>query len=304
MKHIACFIEKKINFNYIMNVDINSVTGLPLYENIFTNLNINPIFILIILVVIISYFIIFNYFGSDNLGMDNNSNNELSILWIIGISIFFILILVNGLNYFLNTDIITNIKDIFTSTPEIDLHLSNLTGNSSINNNEEQQGEEIVPEIEFYEEVYHIPGNNYSYDNAKALCKAYNGKLANYKQIEEAYKEGAEWCSYGWSDNQMAYYPTQYKSWEKLQKIKGHEHDCGRPGINGGYIDNPNVRFGVNCYGHKPKRTALEAELMKDNQEFPITQKDINLENKIEYWRSRLSDILVAPFNRDRWSRI
>ena len=33
---------------------------------------------------------------------------------------------------------------------------------------------------------------------------------------------------------------------EKLQKIKGHEHDCGRPGINGGYIDNPNVRFGVN----------------------------------------------------------
>ena len=32
---------------------------------------------------------------------------------------------------------------------------------------------------------------------------------------------------------------------------------CGLPGINGGYIDNPNIRFGVNCYGYKPKITPI-----------------------------------------------
>ena len=302
MKHIACFTEKKIKFNYIMDIDINSVTGLPLYQNIFSNLNINPIFIIIIFVVLVGYLIIFNYFGNNNLGMNyNDSGSELSIVWIIAIAIFFILVSINGLNYFLNTDIVTNIKNIFTSTPEIDLHLNNLMGSFDNRNDNDKN---TVPEIEFYEEVYHIPGNNYTYDNAKALCKAYNGKIANYKQIEEAYKEGGEWCGYGWSDNQMALYPTQYKSWEKLQKIKGHQHDCGRPGINGGYIDNPNVRFGVNCYGHKPKRTALEAELMKENREFPITQKEININNQIDYWRSRLDNILVAPFNRNSWSRL
>jgi hypothetical protein len=43
----------------------------------------------------------------------------------------------------------------------------------------------------------------------------------------------------------MAFYPTQKTTWDKLQKIKGHKHDCGGPGINGGFIQNPRVRFGV-----------------------------------------------------------
>ena len=49
----------------------------------------------------------------------------------------------------------------------------------------------------------------------------------------------------------MALYPIN-QTWKKFQKIEGHEHDCGRPGLNGGYIKNPNVRFGVNCYGTNP----------------------------------------------------
>ena len=93
------------------------------------------------------------------------------------------------------------------------------------------------------------------------------------------------------------------KTWDKLQKIEGHENDCGRPGINGGFIDNPNVRFGVNCYGHKPKITPLEAQLMKNNKEFPITRRNQEFQEKVEYWRNRISDILVSPFNRKSWSR-
>ena len=69
-------------------------------------------------------------------------------------------------------------------------------------------------------QVFHIPDNKYDYDNAKAICNAYGARLATVKEMQEAYDEGADWCSYGWSDGQMALYPTQYDKWAKLQKIK------------------------------------------------------------------------------------
>ena len=94
----------------------------------------------------------------------------------------------------------------------------------------------IPSEIMMGEQVFNVPSNSYTYTDAVALCKAYGAKLANYKQIENSYKKGGEWCNYGWSDDQMALFPTQQATWDKLQTIKGHENDCGRPGINGGYI--------------------------------------------------------------------
>jgi len=102
----------------------------------------------------------------------------------------------------------------------------------------------------------------------------------------------------------MAFFPTQEEKWNKLQKIEGHEHDCGRPGINGGYIANPNVAFGVNCYGYKPAITNDEAEQMQNQQLYPKTNKEIMFDKKVDYWRSNLSDIMVSPFNSDNWSII
>ena len=93
--------------------------------------------------------------------------------------------------------------------------------------------------------LYHLPAehvtietdektyvNKYTYDQAKAVCKAFDGDLAKYEQLEDAYDKGASWCSYGWSSNQLALYPTQKSTYDKLQEIKGHKNDCGRPGIN------------------------------------------------------------------------
>ena len=100
----------------------------------------------------------------------------------------------------------------------------------------------------------------------------------------------------------MALYPTQYEKWENLQKIKGHEHDCGRPGVNGGYIANPNVRFGVNCYGYKPEITPEESDLMQNTSIYPRTKKEIDFEKRVDYWRNKLPEILVAPFNNNNWS--
>ena len=139
---------------------------------------------------------------------------------------------------------------------------------------------------------------------AKAICKAYGGRLANYKEIEDAYNNGGEWCSYGWSEDQMALFPTQYDKWQKLQSHEKHKHDCGRPGINGGFIDNPNVRFGVNCYGKKRNITKNEDDIMNMQEEEPQTAEEIRFDKKVNYWKNKLPEIMISPFNSENWSRI
>ena len=99
----------------------------------------------------------------------------------------------------------------------------------------------------------------------------------------------------------MALFPTQQKTFDNLQKIEGHENDCGRPGINGGYMVNPQLRFGVNCYGNKPKITAEEENLMKTTPLYPVTMKDIAFQKRVDYWKSKVTDILVSPFNSTTW---
>jgi hypothetical protein len=133
------------------------------------------------------------------------------------------------------------------------------------------------------------------------LCQAYGANLATYKQIEDSYKSGGEWCNYGWSAGQMALFPTQQKTFDTLQNIKGHENDCGRPGINGGYMINPQLRFGVNCYGNKPKITSEEEELMKTTTPYPETAEDIAFQKRVDYWKNKVDDILVSPFNYNTW---
>ena len=133
------------------------------------------------------------------------------------------------------------------------------------------------------------------------MCKAYGADLASYDQVEKAYNNGAEWCNYGWSANQLALFPTQKKTYENLQKIPGHENDCGRAGVNGGYIDNPNIKFGVNCYGYKPKITNEEEELMKTATPYPESAQDIAFQKRVDYWKNKVDEILVSPFNYSSW---
>ena len=100
----------------------------------------------------------------------------------------------------------------------------------------------------------------------------------------------------------MALFPTQKSTWTELQSVKGHENDCGRPGINGGYIANENVRFGANCYGYKPKINQVEKDMMDSSSIYPKTMEDIKQEKRVEHWKRKIPDILVAPFNNKVWS--
>jgi hypothetical protein len=154
-------------------------------------------------------------------------------------------------------------------------------------------------------EVFNIANNLYTYDDAQAICKAYGARLATYDDIEEAYDDGGEWCNYGWSANQMAFFPTQKSTWENLQKTKNHKNDCGRPGVNGGYFDNPNIRFGVNCYGKKPQPTDKEKTMMEYNkiQQYPMTPEERAIDEKVKYWKDNAATRLnINSFNTNEWS--
>jgi hypothetical protein len=286
-----------------MDVNLNSITGIPYSTNYLTNLGTNPTVLLVITVIIILYYVLFASLGvakGQPIGETvSNSAQGIVMLEVLLWGVFVVLLLLNGMSYIFNIDITASIKNLFTAIPEIDIKVDTA----------EVPQDDVIPETTVQElttakQVFHVPGNKYTYENSKAICKAYGGRLANYDEINKAYDEGADWCSYGWSDKQMALFPTQKEKWEHLQKIKGHEHDCGRQGINGGYIANPNVRFGVNCYGYKPKITKEEVDLMANTPLYPRTQREIDFDKRVNYWRDKLPEILVAPFNNNNWSII
>ena len=100
------------------------------------------------------------------------------------------------------------------------------------------------------------------------------------------------------------YFLKKKKNTIQLQKIEGHEHDCGRPGINGGYIANPSIKFGVNCYGVKPLITQEESDLMKTMTPYPETEKDKAFQAEVNSLKNKISEILLSPFNYKSWTQI
>jgi len=265
----------------------------------------NPVVLVVLTVIIMMYYLLFSYLGT--VGTTSTpvpSSPGMTFFEIMLWGVFVFLILINGLQYFFQVDIKTSIKNLFTPIPEIDIAVTTPPDQITEDDKYIDDSGEIVPEIMRHKQVFHVPDNKYTYNDAKAVCAAYGAKLADYSQVESAYKNGAEWCGYGWSANQMALYPTQKTTWDGLQKIEGHEHDCGRPGINGGYIANENVRFGANCYGYKPKITELEREIMENQRVFPMTKKERQFEEKVNEFRQKLPDILVSPFNYNKWSQV
>jgi hypothetical protein len=265
--------------------------------NYINNFVLNPAVFIIIILIILGYLIIFSSLGNNNsdggVNLESNANYGQRYLGILVIIIIVILILINGFQYFFSINVSAYLKNLFTNKPEIDIVV-----NTPVQDDDSTPS---IPEIKFRKQVFNVPGNHYSYTDAKAICNAYDAELATYQQVESAYKNGGEWCNYGWSDGQMALFPTQQQTFDNLQKIKGHEHDCGRPGVNGGYIANPNIKFGVNCYGNKPKITQDEEELMKTASPYPKTMQEIEFQKKVDYWKNKIGEIIVSPFNYNMW---
>lgn len=150
--------------------------------------------------------------------------------------------------------------------------------------------------------VFNVSRNIYAYSDANAVCSAFGAELATYDQVKHAFDNGADWCNYGWIKGQMAVYPTQKGTYEKMQKGSPEQRTaCGKIGVNGGYFDNPDLRFGVNCYGKRPEKSATD-ELQEGGVQLPESPEEIEYDKKVQKFREQLATATVLPFNRSQWS--
>jgi len=228
-------------------------------------------------------------------------------------SLFITLICVFIINFFKYVFGISLMNLIFGANNELVKLWKNLPDEfnyDACGNKTDTEKPEIADDVSVpKEEVFHISNNLYDFDDAKAVCKSFDSKLATYDQIEIAYNGGAEWCGFGWSENQQILYPTQKDTWGKLQKLSPEKpnHDCGRPGINGGFIPNKNIKFGVNCYGVKPSATDLDLNRLKHSNTEPIQPKTIQdkiIDAKVKYWKENKDSMLIVDsFNKKQWSQ-
>lgn len=173
-----------------------------------------------------------------------------------------------------------------------------------------------VPEIEKpiqkkkEKEVFNIDNNNFTYEQAGLVCDAYNSELATYPQLLEAHRKGANWCNYGWSANKMALYPTQAEHYNKLQLGPDNKKkSCGKPGVNGGIFKDTALKFGVNCYGYKPRADPSKI-IYEDDENYNIKKNltsDEGLEkmNFLYKYKDMIKngELEVRPFNNDKWSK-
>ena len=285
-------------------VGLNEVSGMFSWMDGKIDEFIKPrVIVLILVVVAMAYFVINALAGGGSAESDNKEgalSANVSIIEIFLWAIFIVIVLLNGFQYFFNTNITTEISNLFSTKPQITIS--------------QAVPEEAVaaaadlgagPSMKMRKQVFHIPASIYDYDNAKALCNAYGADLANIDQMEEAHKSGAEWCSYGWSDNQMILYPTQKSTWDELQKSSdpAKKNSCGRPGINGGYFEDASKKLGVNCYGPKPDMNPSSSKLMASVQNYEAGKMlNPEHESRVKQMREKINDIVIAPFNKGAWS--
>jgi hypothetical protein len=173
----------------------------------------------------------------------------LTVLIIIGGIFVCLIFFVFNQNILLELLIVISLIVLFFMTGQHFIS-TNISLNTSLDNDSATVGITVDPTADLSPDLsgngaYFIPGE-YTYDEAVQVCQKDNAVIANIGQIYDAYNKGKEWCEYGWSDEMMALYPTQSSTWENLKK--DNKKTCGRPGVNGGYTNNSNVKIGVNCY--------------------------------------------------------
>jgi hypothetical protein len=177
---------------------------------------------------------------------------------------------------------------------------SDLNGVNSVSNNVISQIQGNIQKDQ--DEVFNVGGNHYTYNDAEAICKSFDAEIADYDQIENAYNNGGEWCNYGWSKGQMALFPTQKNTWNKLQDNDKTKNNCGRPGINGGFMANPALRFGVNCFGKKPDKRSIDYTPISDT--VVTNPEEEKNEAAVAYWKSNQDKLKLNYYNKNKWSRV
>ena len=144
-------------------------------------------------------------------------------------------------------------------------------------------------------EVYLVKSNIFGKNVANTVCKAlFNGEIATKTQIEEAANHGANWCNYGWANDNNAYYP--------LNQDIDNSTCSGKKGVNGGIIPNSdNYKLGINCFGVKP-----------DESKYGSLEQIYNMDMFNELERETLNnykkklnngEIKLEAYNPNQWSK-
>jgi Extracellular link domain len=262
---------------------------------------------------------IFNVFKNSNLNkaapfLNNSSMMNYELL--IPISIFVALVTAFGLLfYFFTTEIKTGYDNLSKTVQSVfgtslvpapaPAPASDHAPDHALSETPIPQSQSILEKVlplNRSAEVFNVNKNDFTYYDAEPLCKALGAELATYDQVKDAYGKGADWCNYGWVKGQVAIYPTQKATWDEIQKGDGSERDaCGKPGVNGGYFDNPEMKFGVNCYGPKPSQSDHdEAQLMKQGR-IPMTTSALKTEQKVKEFEAQANSLGIMPFNKNNW---
>ena len=133
-----------------------------------------------------------------------------------------------------------NINEVYN----ISLGASENSTNSCISKGNEGNDSIIHKDKDYYflgdprqTQVYHIYNNIYTLKEAQEECSKRTSTLATSEQLETAYSNGADWCSWGWANDGNAYLPNKNKKCNSKIGL-----------LNGKKID-PFLRMGTNCYG-------------------------------------------------------
>ena len=78
---------------------------------------------------------------------------------------------------------------------------------------------------------------------------------------------------------------------EKIQNISG---------VNGGFISNPNIKLGVNCYGKKPNIKPIDKINMDLKRIIPTSEIDDTIINDLPI-SDKLEGVDISPFNKNIW---
>jgi len=153
-------------------------------------------------------------------------------------------------------------------------------------------------------QVFNVSENRYTFSDAEPLCKALGAELATYDQVKQAWDQGADWCNYGWIKGQGAVYPTQQSTFDSLQTGTSDDERlaCGTVGVNGGYMDDPALRYGVNCYGDKPVESEHDLKNMLQNRIPPLTPDVLEQTKKELRYKSEQGQIGILPYRKGAWS--
>jgi hypothetical protein len=226
-----------------------------------------------------------------------------------------------------NEGCLSVLKRIFGIFPKVNLNLKvpNLFNRETDTDTEEsdktymeKREEQDTEIIDGEKEVFNLNDNVYTYKEAQAACKSAGARLATHHEVVRAQAKGANWCNYGWSDDQLALFPIQAEYLESIKNDPVLKNSCGVAGVNGGYFAQTDLKLGANCYGVKPRPHEGRIEytddvdcIVKNAEKLPsepITEKTVEayinsgkMGNNRKVNTNR-SGVNIRPFNHERWS--